>query len=74
LNIEYSLCYNFTQTYFIKFFNEKILLNTMSISQIQNYLFPTFIIAKFFKFCIQININPMESTMVSKWDLNKIWI
>ncbi len=34
------------------------------MSQIQKYLFITFIIPKFLKFCIQLNINPIESTMV----------
>ncbi len=27
-----------------------------------------------FKFCIRLNINQIESIMVSKWNLNKIWI
>ncbi len=36
------------------------------VSQIQKYLFLTFIIPKFFKFCIQFNTNPMESITVSK--------
>ncbi len=74
LNIKWSLCYNFTQIYFIKFSNEKVLLNTILTSQIKKYLFLTFIIPKFLKFCIQLNINPMESTMVLEWNLNKIWI
>jgi hypothetical protein len=74
LNIKLSLCYHFTQIYFIKVFNEKVFFNTILISQIQKYLFFTFNISKFIKFCIQLNINPMKSTMVSKWNLNKIWI
>ncbi len=61
LNIQWSLCYNFTQIYFIKFSMKK-------------YLFPIFVISKFLKICIQFNIKAMESTMVSKWNLNKIWI
>jgi hypothetical protein len=64
----------FTHIHFIKCFNEKILLNTISANQIQKYLFPTFIIPKLFKFCIQLNTNPMENTMVSKWNLSKNWI
>ncbi len=74
LHIQWSLSFNFTQIYFIKFSNEKILLNTILASQIQKHLFPTFIIPIFFKFCIQLNTNPMESTMVSKWNLSKNWI
>jgi len=27
-----------------------------------------------FQFCIQLNTNPMENTMVSKWNLSKNWI
>jgi hypothetical protein len=50
----------------LNFIMKKYFLNTILISQIQKYLLPTFIIAKFLKFCIQLNINPMESTMVSK--------
>jgi hypothetical protein len=42
-------------------------------SEIQKYLFISCIIERFFKLCIQLNINPKESTMVSKWNLNKIW-
>ncbi len=74
LNIQWSLCYNFIQTYFIQIFIEKVLLNTILTSQIQKYLFPTFIIPKILKFCIQFNINPMECIIISKWNLNKIWI
>jgi len=66
-----SLCYNFTQIYFIKSSNEKVLLSTILTNQIQKYLFATFIIPKFFKFCIQFYTNPMENTIVSKWNLNK---
>jgi len=36
---------------FIKFSNEKVGLNTILTSQFQTYLFPTFIIPKFLKFC-----------------------
>jgi hypothetical protein len=50
LNIQWSLCYNFTQIYFINFSNEKAFLNTILTSQIQKYLFPTFIIPKFLNF------------------------
>jgi hypothetical protein len=58
----------------LDFLNEKVLLNTILANQIQKYLFPTFIIPKFFKLCIQQNTNSMESTMVSKWNLSKNWI
>jgi hypothetical protein len=63
-----------SQIYSIKFSNEKILLNTILASQIQKYLSPTFIIPIFFKTFIQFNTNPMESTMVSKWNICKNWI
>ncbi len=66
-----SLCYKFTQIYFIKSSNDKTLLSTILTNQNKKYLFPTFIIPKCFKFCIQFNTNPMENTMVSKWNLNK---
>ncbi len=56
----------FTHIYFIKFYSEKVLLNTILTHQIQKYMYLTFIIPKFLKFCNQANINPMESTMVSK--------
>jgi hypothetical protein len=41
------LCYNFINVYFIKFFNEKVGLNTILTNQFQIYLFSTFIISKF---------------------------
>jgi hypothetical protein len=58
--------YNFTLIYFIRFSNEKVFLNTILTNRIQEYLFPTFTIPKLVKFYIQLNINAMESTMVSK--------
>jgi hypothetical protein len=58
----YFPSFEYTMIYFIKF----SILNTILTNQIQKYLLPTFIIPKFFKFCIQLNINPMENTMVSK--------
>jgi hypothetical protein len=48
-SFEYTMIF---MLYFIKFYNEKILLNTILASEIQKYLFPTFIIPKFIKFCI----------------------
>jgi hypothetical protein len=74
LNIKWSLCYNFIYVYFIKFLNEKIGLNTILTSQFQTYLFPTSIIPKFLKFCNWCTINLIESSIVSKWNVNKIWI
>jgi hypothetical protein len=62
--------------YFLSF-HLYVIITHKSISLnfiMKKYLFPTFIIAKFHKFCIQLKINPMESTMVSKWNLNRIWI
>jgi hypothetical protein len=72
LNIQWSLCYNFIHVYFIQFANEKVGLNTILISQFKTYLFLTFIIPKFLKFCIWFTINPIEGSIVSKWNLNKI--
>jgi hypothetical protein len=66
MNTLRSLCYNFTQIYFIKFSNEKVFLNTILANQIQKFLFPIFIIPKFLEFYIHLHTNPMESTMVSK--------
>jgi hypothetical protein len=43
----------------------------MLTNQIQKYLFFTLIIPKFFKTFIQLDTNPMKSTMISKWNLNK---
>ncbi len=74
LNIQWSLCYNFIHAYFIKFSIEKIGLNTILTSQFQTYLFPTFIIPKFLKFCSWFTINPIEGSIVSKWNVSKIWI
>ncbi len=58
----------------LKFFNEKVGLNTILTSQFQNYLFPIFIIPKFLKFCNWFAIKPIEGSIVSKWNLSKIWI
>ncbi len=44
----------------MKFFNEKVGLNTILTSQFQTYLFRTFIIPKKFKFCSCFTINPIE--------------
>jgi hypothetical protein len=74
LNIQWSLYYNFTHVYFIKFSDEKVGLNTILTNQFQTYLFPTFIIPIFLKFCNWFTINPIEGLVVSKWNLNKIWI
>jgi hypothetical protein len=63
-----------SQIYSIRFSNKKVLLNTILANLIQKYLSSTFIIPNFFKFFIQFNTNPMESTMVSKWNVNKKWI
>jgi hypothetical protein len=49
-----------------KNFNEKVILSTILTNEIQKYLFITFIISKFLKLCIQLNINPIKSIMVSK--------
>ncbi len=74
LNIQWCSCYNFIHVYFIKFSNEKVGLNTMLISQIQTYLFPTFIIPNFLKFCNWFTINPIEGSIVSKQNWSRIWI
>jgi hypothetical protein len=74
LNIQWSLCYNFIDVYFIKFSNEKVGLNTILTSQFQTYLFPTFIIPKFLKFCSWFIINPIEGSIVSTLNISKIWI
>ncbi len=74
LNIQWSLCYNFIHVYFIKFFNEKVGLNTILTNQLQTYLFLTFIIPIFLKFCSWFTINPIEDSISSKWNLSKIWI
>ncbi len=39
-------------------------MNTILISQFQNYLLPTFIVQKLLKFCIQLTTNLMEVFMV----------
>jgi hypothetical protein len=44
LNIQWSLYPKLVYIYFIKFSNEKIILNTILINQFQKYLFFTFII------------------------------
>jgi len=74
VNIQWSLCYNFIHVYFIKFSIEKIGLNTILTSQFQTYLFPTFIIPKFLTLCSWFTINPIKGSIVSKWNLSKIWI
>jgi len=74
LNIQWSLCYNFIYVYFIKFSNEKVGFNTILSSQLQMYLFPTFIIPIFSKIYGSFTINPIEGSIVSKWNLSKIWI
>ncbi len=74
LDIQWSLCYKFIHVYFIKFSNENIGLNTILTIQFQTYLFLTFIIPKFLKFCSWYPINPIEGSIVSKWNLSKIWI
>ncbi len=74
LNIQWYLCYNFTHVYFIKFSNEKVGLNTISTNQFQTYLLFTFIIPIFLKFCSWFTINPIKSSIVSKWNLSEIWI
>jgi hypothetical protein len=71
LNIQWSLCYNFIHVYFIKFSNEKVGLNTLLTNQFQTYLFFTFIIPKFLKFCSWFKINPIEGSIVSKWNYIK---
>jgi hypothetical protein len=73
LNIQWFLCYNFIHVYFIKFSNGKIGLNTILTNQFQPYLFTTFIIPKFLKFCSWFTISPIEGSIVSKWNLSKIW-
>ncbi len=60
--------------YFLKFSNEQVGLNTILTSQFQTYLFLTFIIPKFLKFCSWFTINPIEGSIFLKWNLNKIWI
>jgi hypothetical protein len=62
LNIQWYLCYNFIHVYFIKNCNEKIGLNTILTSQFQTYLFLTFIIQKFLKFCSWFTTNPIEGS------------
>jgi hypothetical protein len=74
LNIQWSLCYNFIHIYFIKIFNKKVGLNTILTNQFQTYLFLTFIISKFLKFCSWFTINPIEDSIVSKQNSSKIWI
>ncbi len=74
LKIQWSLCYNFIQVYFIKFLNEKVGLKAILISQFQMHLFLTFIIPKFLKFCSWFSINPIEDSIVSKWNLSRIRI
>jgi hypothetical protein len=74
LNIQWYLYYNFIHVYFIKFSNEKVGLNTILTSQFQTYLFFTFIIPFFLKFYSWFTINPIEGSIVSKWNSSKIWI
>ncbi len=74
MNIQWSLSYNFIHIYFTKFYIEKVGLNTILTSQFQTYLFPTFIIPKFLKVCRWFTINPIQCSIVSKWNLSKIRI
>jgi hypothetical protein len=74
LNTQWSLCYNFIHVYFIIIFNEKVGLNTILTNQFQTYLFPTFVILKFLKFCSWFTINPIGGSILFKWNLSKIWI
>jgi hypothetical protein len=71
LTIQWSLCYNFIDVYFIKFSNEKVGLKTRLTNEFQTYLFPTFIIRKFLKFYSWFTINPIEGSIVSRWNLIK---
>jgi hypothetical protein len=64
----------FIHVYFIKLSNGKIGLNTILTNQFQTYLFTTFIIPKFLKICNWFTINLIEGSIVSKWNLSKIWI
>jgi len=63
--MQWSLYPNLIHIYLMKFYYEKIFLNTISISQFQKYLLSTFIILKFLKFYIQFIINSMECIMIS---------
>jgi hypothetical protein len=65
---------NFIHVYFIKVSNKNVGLNTTLTNWFQTYLFPTFIIPKFLKICKWFIINTMEGSIVSKWNLNNIWI
>jgi hypothetical protein len=50
--LEYTMIFMLQlHTYFIKFSNEKVGLNTILTNQFQTYLFPTFIILFFLKLC-----------------------
>jgi hypothetical protein len=49
-------------------------LNTILTDQFQTYLFLTFIIPIFLKFCSWFTINPIEGSIVSKWNLIKLRI
>jgi hypothetical protein len=46
-------------------FNIKIGKDTIFTNTFQDYLLPTFITLKFFKFCIQLTINSMKVQMFS---------
>jgi hypothetical protein len=72
LIIQWSLFYNFIHVYFIKFYNEKVGSNTILTNQFQTYLFTTFIILKFLKFCSWFTINPIEGSIISQWNLIKL--
>ncbi len=67
LNIQWLLCYNFIHVYFIKFSNEKVCLNTILTNQFQTYLFPTFIIPIFLKFCNWFPTNPIDDSIATDW-------
>jgi hypothetical protein len=58
----------------LNFLMKKIVLNTILTNQSQTYLFPTFIIRKILKFYNWFTINSIEDSIVSKWNLSKIWI
>ncbi len=58
----------------LNFLLKKVGLNTILTSQFQTHLFPTFIILKFLEFCSWFAINPIKDSIVSKWNLSKIWI
>jgi hypothetical protein len=58
-NIQWSLYFNLIHIYFIRFNNERILLNTVLTIQFQNYLFFSYIIQFFSRTCNQCTLNSM---------------